>query len=140
MGSHTQHLLVILGVQRDLKLVIIVRHTGVGQALGLLGLLGLVVHGPAAGAVLQALLLVGGDGERLPRSRDRQLPLLGQLGGDLLWLDPAREGEPLLELLGDVGRTSLGLGLVLGQHDQDVALGLDAELLKKDSELVLMPN
>ena len=43
--------------------------------------------------------------------------------------DARGQGEPLLELLGDEAAAALGLGLVLGQHDEDVAVRLDGELL-----------
>ena len=43
--------------------------------------------------------------------------------------DPRGQREPLLELLGHEAAPALRLGLVLGQHDEHVAVRLDGELL-----------
>ena len=54
----------------------------------------------------------------LPGSRDGEDTVLAETGGYLLWLDTRGEGEPLLELLGDVARAAVSiLGLVFGQYD-----------------------
>ena len=121
--------LVILGIQRYLELVVIVADAGVGQPVRS-GLLALAVDTPRAGAGDGALLDPGGDGEVLPGRRHCEHPLLGELAGDLVWLDPAGQREPLLELFGDIGVASLSLCLVLGQHNQHIPLRLYAQLLK----------
>ena len=64
-----------------------------------------------------------------PGRGDPEHAVHAELGGDLLWVDAAREGEPLLELLGHVGLARGGLALLLGRHDQHLALGLDVEIL-----------
>ena len=47
----------------------------------------------------------------------------------LLLPDARGQREPLLELLGHEAAPALRLGLVLGQHDEHVAVRLDGELL-----------
>ena len=121
--------LVILGIQRYLELVVIVADAGVGQAVGP-GLVALAVDTPRAGAGDGALLDPGGDGETLPGRRHCEHTLLGQLAGDLVWLDPTGQREPLLELFGDIGVATLSLCLVFGQHNQNISLRLYAQLLK----------
>ena len=71
---------------------------------------------------------------RLSRRGDPEHAVHAELGGDLLWVDAAREGEPLLELLGHVGLARGGLALLLGRHDQHLALGLDVEILTSVNE------
>ena len=65
-------------------------------------------------------------------SRDDSQPYLAERGADLLRFDAAGQGEALLELLGHEAAAALGLGLVLGQHDQHVPLRLDAQLLQEE--------
>ena len=68
-------------------------------------------------------------GSCLPGRGDPEHAVHAELGGDLLWVDAAREGEPLLELLGHVGLARGGLALLLGRHYQHLALRLDVEIL-----------
>ena len=125
-----RNLLVILGVQGDLELVVIVADPGVRQPVRP-GLLALAVDWARARARdCRVLLHPGGDGEALPGRGHCQHPLLGELAGNLLWLDPAGQGEALLELFGDVGVSALRLGRMFSQDDQNISLGLYAQLLK----------